>query len=82
MKVKHWLEVAQEVEVDVSIAEVMASIDDLGEEDRPGMLLDCVNRVYAVLRNATDLQIARLLPNQRAIIARALREQAARFDAA
>lgn len=79
MIVKTWVEFSQEVDVQVSIADVMSSIEMLDDSDRPQMYLDCVSRVYAVLKNVPAAQIDRMNAKQREIIGNALREQSERF---
>ena len=79
MRVKTWVETAQEVEVEVSIADVMSSIAELSDSDQQPMLLDCINRVHRVLREIPAAQIERMNEKQRAVIGNALRLQADRF---
>jgi hypothetical protein len=73
MLVTTWVEIAQQV---------MASIEEMQEDDRPGMTVDCITRAHRVIASSTDLQIERLNDKQRIVIADALRRQAARFYAA
>lgn len=79
MRVKTWVETSQEVEVDVSIAEVMSSIAALADADQVPMLLGCINSVHRVLQSLTAAQIDSLTKKQRAIIGNALRAQSDRF---
>jgi predicted ATPase len=79
MRVKTWVETSQEVEVEVSIAEVMSSISALAEDDQPHMLLDCISAVWRVLQGVPDARIAAMTDRQREIIGNALRTEAARF---
>lgn len=79
MKVRTWVEMSQEVDVEVSIADVMSAIEELGPADRPQMLIDCVNRVYALLKNTPDSLIAQLNDEQRRIIREGFHAQVERF---
>ena len=79
MIVKTWVEISQEVDVDVSIADVMSSIAELADTDQLPMLLDCINRAHQVLREIPAAQIDRMNEKQRAVIGDALRVQAERF---
>jgi hypothetical protein len=79
MRVKTWVETAQEVEVEVSIADMMSTISGLVEGDRMPMLIDCINCVYRVLREIPVAQIDLMTPKQRQVIGDALRVQADRF---
>ena len=79
MRVKTWVETSQEVEVEVSIADVMSSIRELAEDDQPSMLLDCISSVWRVLKEIPDARIAAMTDKQREIIGNALRVEAARY---
>lgn len=80
MKVKTWIEVEQEVEVEVSIADMMSSIAALATGDREGMYVDCINSVHRVLRSIPDEAIAAMNDKKREIIFSGLRTQAERFQ--
>jgi hypothetical protein len=80
VKVKTWVEFEQEVEVEVSIADCMSSIEELAEGDRMHMTLDCINRVYGALRRVPTERIEQMNDKQREIIVNGLREQAMRFE--
>lgn len=80
MKVKTWVEFEQEVDVEVSIASVMGSIEELGRADELPMLFDCINCVHRVLRGITGEQIGAMTDKQREVIESALKGQAARYS--
>lgn len=80
MRVKTWVQIEQEVEVDVSIADVMSAIGALCSDDILPMVLGGINQVYSFLRHIGDERIAAMTPAQRKIIGDALREQAARYS--
>lgn len=80
MKVKAWVEVEQEVEVEVSIAAMFNAIDELAEDDHPSMILNAISRAYGVLRKVPDKAVAAMNDSQRKLIREALREQAQRYE--
>lgn len=80
MRVKTWVEVEQEVEVEVSIAEMFSAIAALTGDDRPPFILNAVNTCYAVLRGVPAEAIAAMNDKQRGIIRAALLDQADRYD--
>lgn len=79
MKVKTWVEFEQEVDVEVSIAEVMSSIGALADSDRLQMTFDCINCVHRVLSNIPAERIQQMNDAQRHRIGQALHEQSQRF---
>jgi len=79
MKVKTWVEFEQEVDVEVSIADVMSAISELAESDQAPMIRDCISSVHRTLNRVPDERIAEMTTQQREIIFKALREQAYRF---
>ena len=79
MRIKTWVEIAQEVEVNVAIADMMSSISELSESDRMPMLLECINSVHNVLTGVTGEQIECMTEAQRALIGKALSSQADRY---
>lgn len=80
MIVKTWVEFSQEVDVQVSIAEVIGAIGELADGDQAPMILDCINSVHGFLRRIPDERIAALNEKQRQVIGAALHAQAARFN--
>ena len=79
MRVKVWVDVQQEMEFDVSLADVMSTIAHLGESDRLPMILDCINSVWRVLTEIPETQITAMNDKQRDTIATALHAQAERY---
>lgn len=77
---KVWVDVSQEIDTEVSIAEMMSIIAELATGDQPHMILDCVNSVHRTLASITDESIAKMTDKQRDIICSALRAQADRFS--
>ncbi len=80
MMVKAWVEFEQEVEVEVSIADVMSSIAELAQGDQEPMLIDCITRVHRVLKEVPQERIDAMSDKQRSIIHDAFIVQASRFS--
>lgn len=80
MKVKTWVQFEQEVDVEVSIADVMSSIASLNESDQLPMVLDCISSVTRVLRNIRTEHIGCMNEKQRELIGTALRAEADRYQ--
>ena len=80
MRVKTWVETAQEIEVEVNIAEVMSTIAGLAETDQVPMACDCINTAYNAIKSLPDSVIEKMNEDQRRVIANALRVQTIRFE--
>lgn len=83
MKVSTCVNLAAEVEVDISSEDIRKALDEAlrGPHSNAGVqaILSSLNRIGAFLRALSDEQIARLTFGQRSLIEKFLREQAERF---
>lgn len=79
MRVKTWVETEQEVEVEVSIADMMNAITELEDGDQLPMVLGCISRCVSALRHITDERIAGMNDKQRRVVSDALATEARRF---
>lgn len=79
MKVRAWVETAQEIEVDVSIDDVIAEISSFGEPKSAQAALPLLSTCIGVVMKVPDEIVAAMSEAQRKIVAGRLREQAERF---
>ena len=79
MKVKAWVEMAQEINVDVSIDDVIAGISSFGEPKSAQAALPLLLTCIGVVMKIPDETVAAMSEAQRKIVAGRLREQAERF---
>ena len=77
MKARVWVE--QEVEVEVSAADVVAALGDISEPERLPMALGGISTCIGYLRRLPDALVAEMNDKQREIIVASLEEQAARY---
>jgi hypothetical protein len=78
MRVRTWIEVEQEVEVNVSAADVTQMLSEEPDGDRAAMM--GLNNCAFFMRAIPDTIIAEMSEEKRAIIRGFLEEQAARYS--
>lgn len=92
MKVSKWVDFGQEVEVELSMEDVRAALNEafyeVTREDRlgepgptNGEVMMAFNNIGGFLRALTGQQIAQMKPTQREVIGKFLAEQATRYMA-
>jgi hypothetical protein len=79
MKVRTWVETSQEVEVDVSLDDVMAEISGLEAPLRKQEALRLLSMCIGALQRVPDAIAEELSAEQRKLIADALRKDAERY---
>ena len=79
MKVRAWVETAQEIDVNVSIDDVVAEISSFGEPKSAHAALPLLLTCIGVVMKIPDETVAAMSEAQRKIVAGRLREQAERF---
>lgn len=89
MKVSKWVDMGQEVEIEIGIEDVRIAMceafhvvtrDNLGEPGPAnGEVMRAFNNLATFLRAFTDEQITQLKPEPREVIAQFLNEQSKRF---
>ncbi len=77
MRVKAWVELAEEKEIEIGIDDISSAIYDAAEPSASLSLL--LNTVAQVLKAASDEQIAKLSSHARETVTHFLNEQAARY---
>jgi hypothetical protein len=87
MRVKAWIEISKEIEVDVSVKDISAALDEAftaasGNEPNARNVLLALNDIAQFLKGISDEQIRSMQPSPRALVAEFLGQQAARFAAA
>jgi len=92
MKVSKWVDMAQEVQIEIGMEDVRAALNEafyeVTREDRLGEpgpnnseIMLAFNNIGGFLRAFTDEQIAQLKPAARKVIGEFLAEQSKRFAA-
>jgi len=89
MKVSKWVDIGQEVEIEIGVDDVRAALaegfhaateDRLGEPGPlPSEVIYALNDMAIFLRALSDSQIAMLKPKQRELVREFLSEQSQRF---
>lgn len=79
MKVKTWVEVEQEVEVDVCLGDVLAELSTLPDNQRWATVASAVNCAHGVLSRISDAAIAEMTEYNRNLIGQSLLVQARRY---
>jgi hypothetical protein len=77
MKIKTWIEIGQDVEIDIGPEDILAVYS---EGDTLPYILYNLSRIDEFLRGVSDERIAEMTPGQREIISGRLGTQAQRFD--
>lgn len=81
MQVRTTIEISQEVQVEVSLDEVMAEIASLETPERAPEALRLLSLCMGAVMKVPDTILAEMTPAQKKVIADALRTQLARYDA-
>ena len=92
MRVTTWVDLSEEVEVDVSAEDIRCAMSEAFDEAKPdphnektpgiSTILRALNSMATFLNGLTDEHIARMEPRQRAITREFLVKQSARFTEA
>ena len=77
MKARVWVET--EVEVDVSVSDMINALCDMPEPEKLGLAISEISTCLGYLKNLPDDLVAEMNDKQREIIVAALTEQAARY---
>lgn len=81
MQVRTTIEISQEVQVEVSLDEVMTEIASLETPERAPEALRLLSLCMGAVMKVPDTILAEMTPAQKKVIADALRTQLARYDA-
>lgn len=81
MQVRTTIEISQEVQVEVSLDEVIAEIASLETPERAPEALRLLSLCMGAVMKVPDTILAEMTPAQKKVIADALRTQLARYDA-
>lgn len=81
MQVRTTIEISQEVQVEVSLDEVMAEIASLETPERAPEALRLLSLCMGAVMKVPDTILAEMTPAQKKVISDALRTQLARYDA-
>lgn len=79
MKVKTWVEFSEEVEVEVSVEDMVAAFSDFPEPNETWLRI--INRLASLLNRLPDDEIAKWKLTHQELIADFLMKQATRFEA-
>ena len=78
MRVRTWIDIEQEVEVEVNLDDVINELCGLPEA--VDELKSTINHWYALMRQIPDELIGQLSEKARILIAKAMHEQAKRYE--
>ncbi|MFN9474654.1 hypothetical protein [Acidovorax sp.] len=81
MRIRKTIETTQEVDVEVSLDEIMAEIASLEEPSRVQEALRLLSLCVGAVLKVPDAIIAEMTPAQKAVVTDALRVQLSRFGA-
>lgn len=81
MQIRTTIEISQEVQVEVSLDEVMAEIAALETPERVPEALRLLSLCMGAVMKVPDAILAEMNPAQKKVIVDALREQLARYSA-
>lgn len=82
MKAKVWVEFEKEIEVDVTISDMMAAISELIPTDQPEFVLNAISTALRVLQGIPQPLLDAIEDKPRGLILQYLRAEIARYERA
>lgn len=79
MRVRKWVELSGEAEIEIDVHDVVSSLYEAQDSEAKDAVLYLLNRVLAVLKAITPEVIGQLSTEHKAIVAKILQEQAERY---